>query len=178
MTQAKFFRVTIPMSVTMPATSTSNPEVMYSGADFLNEWVVMSPGMRTDDSLDHRFEWEDKIAAVKARATRRLGITEPEIPRLTGNTVVDADLGEQYTVASRAYADAMAGGTAGEPIYISEAAFKAGCDSAKAMIDQACGPMRTLHPTHEPKVLRLYHDLRRKSQAVTENEIPHEPPAS
>lgn len=172
MSDAKFFEVVIQEPITMPATSTSNPEILYSGCDFLNEWVIRSEGMRKDEHLDHRFEWEDKIEAMKRRVADRLGVTAPELPKMTGKEDADQALAESYQQAAKAYSEAMAKGTTGEILYISDAAYTAGIDSAKAQIDKACGAERTLNTLHEPKVLRLYHRMRTKSRALRENEIP------
>lgn len=161
----KFREIVIRKPVTMPAVSTDRGEWKFSTLVFLAEWVIQSRGMRRDENLEHRFEWEDRIEEFTARMAKKSGLDEPKVPTSAEDAAPYNKLLVEYRAAVEKAAE-------GESFYVSDAAFKAGVESAKAAIDAGCEPQnRTLHPAYEPKVLRCYHALR-QSRLVDENDVP------
>lgn len=69
----------------------------------------------------------------------------------------------------------------GESFYITDAAFLAARESAKAALEKASEPLpngaRALHALYEPKVLRHYHAFA-QSAVVEERDVPKAPAAA
>lgn len=199
----KFHEITIRPTVTLPAVSTLDPEREYPGLQFLSDWVLASPGIKTDDNLEHYFEWDEAIEELVNEIAAELGKPEPKIPAKLTRPEMPEDRSEEslkkYAAeVQRVHADndrlmkehneaitewrkAIADASVGRKLYISEDAFKAGHEAAKKELDDASkaqGPMGPrLHVSFQPKIFRHYHGMR-QSKAVRAKDIPVKPEPS
>ncbi len=194
----KFREIVIRPHVKLPPLSTEVAGREHSFLAFLNEWVLHARGMRKDENLEHLFAWEEAVEAFTERMAEKAGVKKPkeqkplEVPREPPETWgkdararYDADLADyQRQVAHRQKADAEAwdayhqavhDAAVGESLYVSDAAYKAAKESAKAALDEASTPDelgRTRLPrSYEPKILRHYHAFS-QAAAVEENDVP------
>lgn len=196
----KFYEITIREDVTLPALSTFDGEREYPHLQFLSDWVLSAPGIRTDDNLTHYFEWDESIECLVKEIVEELGQPEPKIGTKLEMPGAPEDRTEEalkkyaadvqsvraendrvITEHNEAFAEwrkAIAKASVGRKLYISEDAFKAGHEAAKKELDDACkaqGPMGPrLHSSFQPKMLRLYHAMR-QSKAIRANDIPVKP---
>lgn len=200
----KFREIVIRPHVKLPPLSTEIAAKDNSFLAFLNEWVLHARGMRKDENLEHLFAWEEAIEAFTARVAEKAGAKKPaelkplEVPKeppaawgdkaraeyekdvadyqrkVTDRQAADADAWERYYTAVHEAA-------VGESLYVTDAAYKAARESAKAALDEASAPDamgRTRLPrAYEPKILRHYHAFT-LAAAVEENDVPKpRPPA-
>lgn len=194
----KFYEITIREDVMLPAVSTLDEEREYHHLQFLSDWVLASPGIKTDDHLEHYFEWDEAIQELVDEIIEELGQPEPKIatklvlpepPEERNEEAlkkyaadvqrVHAENGRLMKEHNDSFAEwrkAIAKASVGRKLYISEDAFKAGYESAKKELDDASkpqGPMMgpRMHSSYQPKILRLYHAMR-QSKAVKANDVP------
>jgi hypothetical protein len=184
---SKFREIKVRASVVLPAISTVDPERPYSFLHFLSEWVCQSRGMRRDEYLAHLFEWEEAVDAFVARMAKKAGTKEPAIPQMPPpvdasdseavkvHTAECARIGREYEEATKAYRRAVEDAAVGESFFVSDAAFLAARESAKAALEKASEQLpngaRALHHLYEPKVLRHYHAFA-QAAAVEEHDVP------
>lgn len=197
----KFREIVIRPHVKLPPLSTEIAGREHSFLAFLNEWVLQARGMRKEESLPHLFEWEEAVDTFVKRMAEKAGAKEPK--ELTPLEVPTGKPQEQWTVEEAAkmadyqrkvlerqtkdaeawgeYHTAVHGAAVGESLYVSDAAFKAAKESAKAALDEASTPDpmgRTRLPRpYEPKILRHYHAFS-QALAIEEHDVPKpRPPA-
>lgn len=196
MAATKYKEVVVRPDVILPAISTEQPEKPYSFLNFLSEWLVGARGMRKDENLPFLFEWEETLETFTKAMAAKAGVVEPPIPAkieppvATGDEVISLQamvtyreaLQEQvktFNEAREAYLKGVNAASVGEIIYVTEAAFKAGKESAKQALDAAGTPnergQTTIAKMWEPKVLRHYHAFG-QSKTIDEKDVPRGAP--
>lgn len=157
-------RIILGPHVMLPPISTSVGERPMSAFEFLESWVLASPGLKGNDTLQHLFELENALEPVKKAAIEKSGADLPRKLEVPADMSADAarELVAKYQATYDSYWRCVYDATVGMSLDISDAAFQAAVTSVKAMLDDVAkqrnpqgGP--ALDPFVERRILRLYH---------------------
>lgn len=196
---SKFREIPIRPHVKLPALSVDIEERDYSMLSFLGEWVLGSEGMRQkDENLAHLFEWEEALEAFTKKMAAKAGIMEPKMPAKPpmpeqpkpGASEADKngynmavgllqekmrEEAKRYNEELEEYTKAVHAAAVDECLYLTDDAFKAGKEAAKAMLKERSTPNQLgqtqLPRPYEQKILRLYHALN-QAKAIEEKDVP------
>jgi hypothetical protein len=181
----QFRSVVIRPSRTFPPIGTQQPAQPYPFLQFLQDWVMAAPGLRTDGNLDHYFEWHEAIKALKDETEASVPAVAPldaaeleELPktddgRKAMQAMIDAHAAEEKKRAADIEALRV-----GKKLCLSDAAFMSGANGARAAIDAAMEPrpiggrmMPLLMAEFAPEVLWHYHAMR-QTQLIEAADVP------
>jgi hypothetical protein len=185
----QFRSVVIRPTRTFPPIGTSQPAQPYSFLQFLQDWVLGAKDLRTDANLDHYFEWHEAIKLLKEETDVLYPAVTPLDAKDVEAAVKEAGEGEAgqkvanemfaaHAAAEKDRATAIDAARVGKKLYLSDAAFMAGANGARAAIDAAMEPrniggrmMPLLMADYAPEVLWHYHAMR-QSQLIQESDVP------